>query len=1510
MDDLDGQIIHGYEIREKIGSGGFGAVYRAYQPRLKRDVALKIILPQYANDPDFIRQFEVEAELVARLEHPHIVPLFDFWRDPNGAYLVLRFLPGGSLREYLQDNHLALDALASLLDQTSAALHIAHRNNVVHRDIKPANILLDTDGNAYLTDFGIAKIRGVDTLSPGGSLTGSLPYVAPEQIQHSTVVPQTDIYALGIVLYEVLARKHPFPTDSVSEILYNHLQKPVPDISEIYPTYPAEINQVIQKATAKDFNERYTDVRLLAKAFREAIGPRPIESQEVAVDTVITTSDATVIITDTPPKPSNPYRGLLAFQEHDAHLFFGREASVERLLIGLSESQTDGRFLAVVGPSGSGKSSLVKAGLLPALRQGALSRSDEWFVVEMTPGNEPLAELGATLLRIAVQPMDNLAEKLWRKNGLTSVLDQILPNTHDEVLIFVDQFEEVFTMVEDEKIRRQFLNNLFQAVNTSNSRIHIVITLRADFYDRPLQYRDFGKLLQEHTATILPLSADELHTAIEKPALYAGVELQTGLTQILINAVEEQPSPLPLLQYTLTELFEERSGRYLTLEAYQRLGGVAGAVAKRAEDLYQQLDNSYQISARQLFLRLVTLNQDSDVLRRRAFLTEIQQDEDTETILERYINHRLLILDRDAVSHEPTVEVAHEALFKTWERLRDWIEDSRDDLRIHQRFTEATREWLAADKHPEFLVQGVRLAQFEAWYKQSVFNLSENEQQLLTASLEKREVIYQKEEERQAHELNLQRQAANRLRYVAITLTLGLLVASGLLIFALNNQQKARTEANNAQTQAVRAENNEATSIAERNRADEAARLSRSRELASQALNQLDNKQFDLAILLSLEALQAAESYEATNSLLTALTDTPHLRKILHEHTDQVRSVAYDPTGQFMASASSDQRIILRNATDGTPLLEALVGHRSLVTALAFNSDGSVLASGGADQMIILWDTQTGERIGEALLGHENEIWSLDFSPDNQILVSASEDGTIVLWNVASSEQIGEPLSAHNDIVFSVMFAPDGQTLASGGADNTVRLWDVVSGKQIGEPFIGHTNWVLNVAFSPDGQILASSGADGTIILWDVTSHEAIGDALTGHIDWVRSIDFSPNGAMLVSGGTDNLVLLWDVASRNLINFWDTGHQNGVRSVAFSADGNQLASGGVDGTVRLWETQFSDKFREYYNDHPGQVHAVAFLPDQEGLISASSDGTVIMANSNGSAITDIAQVNVQDVVSASISPDGQTVAFGSIGGSVTLWDTNRHEIVGQFVSDPNRIILALAFSPDGTVLASGDDNSTINLWNIATQSEIDELVTINNEDIQALAFNSDGTILASGEQNGRIYLWDVATGELFREPLLLHRDRVLSLAFSPHINIFASGDRMGNIIVWDMTAHEPIIQFTQADTEIYSLAFSRDGGTIAAAGRNQIITLWDIHSGGILGTPFAGHNSWIISLAFNSDSTALISGDRGGTVSFWDLSIESRTNSACQIANRNLSEIEWQRFIPDEIYRATCDLSS
>ena len=608
VEPAPGRRVRGYEVRERLGRGRLGVVYRAYQPIMGREVALEVADPDLAASAEFARRFEADAALIAQLEHPHIVPLYDYWREPGGAFVVSRLMRGGSLDGALLRGTWHLEAVTTLIEQIGSALGVALRHGVVHGRLESGCIMLDEEGNAYLSNFLIGTGAGLED---------------SRELWGHTDDPRRDVRGLAHIALRALSAEGDMAA------------------GEELNSIDAELLDVLRTAIDPPVDGGYADSVAFVEAFLGAAA---------------SLGSATAL--RGPKVLSNPYKGLRSFGEADADDFFGREALTGAMVARISQPAAHHRFLAVIGPSGSGKSSAVRAGLVPALRKGALPGSADWFIVEMLPGSNPWEELEAALLRIAVNPPTSLLDQLTSDVlGLHRAVKRVLPGSDAELVLVIDQFEELFTLVDNEETRWQFIDALVAAAEAPNSQLRLVITLRADFYDRPLRHVGLSGMVTDRMETVRPLTPEELDRAIAGPAERVGLEFETGLEARIAADVADQPGALPLLQYTLTELFDRRDGATVTLDGYQQLGGVHGALALRAEELYASLGSAAQAAARQLFLRMVALGEGTGDTRRRVLrgeLTAIEgQRSGVEAVLDTFGRHRLLSFDPRSGNQKP-----------------------------------------------------------------------------------------------------------------------------------------------------------------------------------------------------------------------------------------------------------------------------------------------------------------------------------------------------------------------------------------------------------------------------------------------------------------------------------------------------------------------------------------------------------------------------------------------------------------------------------------------------------------------------------------------------------------------------------------------------------------------------------------------------------------------------------------------------------------------------------------
>jgi WD40 repeat protein/class 3 adenylate cyclase len=1215
-----------------------------------------------------------------------------------------------------------------------------------------------------------------------------------------------------------------------------------------------------------------------------------------------------------PAEAACPYKGLAAFEAEDAEVFFGREELVAELTARLAGS----RFLAVVGPSGSGKSSVVRAGLLPAIWGDALPGSKAWQTLVLTPGAHPLEELAVRLSLLSGHTPGTLLRDLEADyRCLHLAVKALLAGgpAGVQLLLVVDQFEEIFALCHEEGERRQFIDALLCAVEVEGSRTLVVPTIRADFYGRCADYPDLAGRMGDNVL-VGPLREGELRQVIERPAEWVGLRLEPGLTEIIVNDVAEEPGALPLLSHALLETWERRRGRTLTLAGYAESGGVAGAIAQTADTVLEELSIEEQGIARGIFLRLTEFGEEGtqDTRRRVAPAELVRRPEEAaavEAVLKTLADARLITTGGGPVLSEGegpvpsisegTVEVAHEALIREWPTLRGWLEEDREGLRVHRHLTEAAGEWARLERDPGELYRGARLAMAGEWAQAYGEEMNPLEREFLAASQEwaqrqeaEREAQRQRELEAERQRAEEQARNTRRLLWLVAALAVVFVLAVGAAIYAWMQADERERQAD----------------------------LITARHLATLAMDRLESNEQDAALLLAIEAVRAEDGAEARGSLLSALQYSPHLVAYLHGHPDTVTGVAFSPDGETLASGGGDGTILLWDVAAREPRGQPLRGHTDLVTAVAISPDGKILASVSEDHTVVLWDVAAaaaaagGEPLGQSLAGHGDWVTGVVFSPDGETLASASYDRTVVLWDVATGKPVGQPLAGHEDWVLSVAFSPEGGALASGGQDGTIRLWDVRSGELLGEPLSGHLGWVNSLAFSPDGGTLASGGQDKTVRLWDLESGESLDQPLTGHDGSVESVAFSPEGGMLASGGQDMTVRLWAVAGEAPLGQPLRGHGGWVTGVAFSPDGGTLASSGRDGRVLLWDVAGDGLRRQTLAGHDDWVWSVAFSSGGGTLASASVDGAVWLWDvGSGQAIGQRLSSRATNVSGVAFAPDGNILAFGGRDGTVTLWDLARGEPLGEPLTGHNDLVDSLAFSPDGEMLASGDHNGPIILWDLESGQPLGQPLEGHGGAVHSLAFSPEGTMLASAGDDKLVILWDLAatSGAPPGQPLSGHTAPPKAVAFSPDGEKLASGGEDNTIILWDVAASaagvggEPLgPPLTGYGGDVEALAFSPDGKTLAAGGNEATIMLWDVATGQPLGQPLSGHSDWVNTLAFSPDGGTLASGANDGTVILWDAGLEAWQARACRIANRNLTAAEWKGYLGEQAYRETC----
>ena len=1263
----------------------------------------------------------------------------------------------------------------------------------------------------------------------------------------------------------------------------------------------------------------------------------------------------------TPPgEPRNPYKGLRAFTGEDAADFFGRDMLIEELaetiegfLTAEKHNVPASRLLTVIGPSGSGKSSVVMAGLLPGLQRGALPGSEAWVYLDpIVPGKRPLESLTLAFaphlpersLRAIRHDLEDdstrglqlLATQLVKRRGSLS------SGQGSRVVLMIDQFEELFTQTLSERERQRFIDLLVAAVTEPVGPLIVLLTLRADFYDRPMHYPQLSQLIEAQHKSVLPMNLRDLRAVIEQPAALPDVQLlfEGDLVGDLLFEAQGQAGALPLLEFTLDQLFRQRDGHWLTREAYQQIGGVKGALAKHAESTYAALPSGeHRRLARALFLRLIDPGvTEQDTTRRRAPLAELSLPNPEQTkimreVADTFVGARLLMTNE--IARTTTIEVSHEALIREWTHLAEWLREAREDITLQQAISTHAAEWVRRGRPIDRLYRGTQLTEAQVWAERNVPNADEVD--FLHTSVVEREYLEDVALNQKARELYLQRRVVSRQRLLIGALSIFSVVVILLASLAEFNFLNAQALQRQAELQ---------------------AQIDASRAFAALANNALLKNEIDKALLLGVKANLTRNTFDARDSLLNALEYSPRLLTILQAQA-AVNQVAFRPGGQTLVSFGSGGEVTFWNmkTRQGHTIHLDFRGDINTIPNWTLSPGGQTVA-GASDRGLWLWDATTGAKIAQLEPANQAsdsslpDITPIAFSPGGNLLASSRcaqydaashcTQGRILLWHLTSQPPVSQLLFSGPSLVTHLAFSPDGKTLLSssqalpaGSGHGSLQLWDVASGKVLTPAFADFTGVIATFVLSQDGKTLAASDGNNSIFLWDLASQKALVRPLSAKN--VQSLAFSPDGNTLASGSIDNAIQLWDVTSGLPADAPLKGHSQGVTSLAFSPDGKTLTSSDSSGAILLWKMTTGRSFGQQFS-YTNRVFSAIFSPDGKLVAAGNDQGKIILqdaATGNPLAILDatagpIIQENNPNadnpltIESLAFSPDKRLLAAGRFDGTIFLWNAVTKQPITHFRDEKH--LKNIVFNTDSRTLAASYDTGAILLLNTVTHHALHRLThpSVNSDAVSTVAFSPGGQMLASGN-NDVVTFWNVATGRPTGQRLTGHQAIIKSVVFSPDGHTLASIDENSNIMLWDVGTMKPRLSkplvnvdpVTSTGIEFQTgLAFSPDG-TLLAAGGDQSASIWDVAGReritNALHIPVndpLNPYAYVREVAFSPDGQHLLiisdTYSANYSLTMWNINRASWQAAACSIANRNFTLDEWQQFAGNQPYQKVC----
>jgi WD40 repeat protein len=1170
-----------------------------------------------------------------------------------------------------------------------------------------------------------------------------------------------------------------------------------------------------------------------------------------------------------------PYPGLLSFEAADAAVFFGRDDDIRRAIERLNARRVQGgqQILAILGGSGSGKSSLLKAGILPRL-----SRDKEHFLVlpPFRPRANPVRELFNAFKAVHPELLRAQFDSATTPLSALELIDSVRHVSRAPqatLVISVDQGEELFSRLSTDA-RNEFFARLSVFLDPDHP-VLATLTMRSDHLLN-LQSAD-GLTARFEEFSLKPMPIERLSLIVHGPARVVGLKIEDALVKAIERDAKTQDA-LPLVAFILRQLYDRHaSGGVLTAAHYEALRDgllsplevVVREAAKEAFDETRATPDELAAFREAFVPGLVKVNDDGAFVRQAARLDELPIA--AERLLRRLADARLLIIAvEDGVTR---IEVAHEAIFRVWPLLTGWLEEEREFLIGKSRIEKAREDYaqLPIPEQTRGMLSGILLDRAKAWLIAHPTRFSTEELAFIRASAQQAERV---EAER----------AAERERLYEAELA------------------RAKAEAARSEEQA------------------RAARRIESLYLTSLAQQANAYGDHGTAVALALEALPDEQRGimrpyvpQAEATLFEAQLRIRE-RRIYSGHDGPVMSAAFSLDGCRVVTASHDKTARLWDVTNGSEIA-VLRGHEDWVEGVSFSPDGSYIITNSEDNTARVWDAVTAEQIA-VLSGHVDAVYDAAFSPDSSHIITASRDKTARLWDVHTgcehdtvSFGLSWVLRGHTDAVYSAIFSPDSSRIISASRDNTVRLWDIFEKSEIAA-LIGHDDSVYSAVFSRDGHRIVSASSDQTARVWDAaTGHELT--VLRGHHGPVRSAAFSPDGKRVITTSDDATARLWDTAagheiavlighegpvtfgvfssdgacaltlsddskamiasSDNTARLWDVatcreiavlrGHEDSVTAGVFSRDGNVVLTTSLDKTARLWDARVMRDVIVLHG-HLGSLTSVAFSPDGGRIVTASSDNTARLWDSSSGCELGVLRGHVYEVNSATFSTDGTLVLTASSDHTARLWDITNCREIAVFHRHLDRIYSA-AFSPDGKRIVTASADNTAQVWDVGHTSHPILTLRGHSDAVNSAVFSPDTVHILTASKDGTARLWDANAG---REIVVLggHGGPVNAAAFSRDVERVVTGSEDKTIRLWTTATGRELVVLRGHEKSITAVAFSPDGRHVVSASNDRTARVWDVASGGEIAV-LSGHTRSLRSVEFSPDGDRVVTGSEDRT---------------------------------------------
>ena len=1177
------------------------------------------------------------------------------------------------------------------------------------------------------------------------------------------------------------------------------------------------------------------------------------------LDDFVASDDQAVQVWDVSERGA-PFRGLEVFDAAHTEVFFGREEEICSVQLALREQARAGcAFVLIVGASGSGKSSLARAGVLPAIANYEVGEGiAEWRRAVLVPGESMRAGgeggLLAGLARALVAE-GALPELLHREGALSELTKDLAVNPEMvfrlhlrdafaaalgdrsgevRLVLLVDQWEELHTHPAIDAAQREaFLRALEELARCG--AVWVLGTVRSDFYAECQKSERLMRMKgTAGQADLLPARPDALRRIIAAPAALAGLRFErhaeTGQTldQRLLDDAAEHPEALPLLEFTLRELFEHRTPEgVLTWAEYNTLGGVQGALGQRAESTFLKLPVEAQGALDGVLRALVTLTEEDigRAARARPALADVAATPERRALIEAFVTDRLFYTDREAGEARPVLTISHEALLRAWPRARDGIARNAEFFRTRARLREDARVWSGERESADYLLPpGKPLEDARALHAAYAADLTTAERRYIGQSI--------------AHHDRERRRRRRRTQAVVAALALLALVAIANVIWAKQTQRGQRKLL-------------ESTSRFQQSAAEQHFRQGEWHE----------------GVAYLGRALQLYPQNRAAAALLweTVVRDAPAQ---VHEplgpalrHKHIVVGVDFSPDGSRIVTASWDQTAQVWDTHSGKPVGPPLL-HDGRIWSASFSGDGSRVVTASADRTARVWDAQSGEL--RQKFQHDDEVNSAFFSPDSSRVVTACDDGSAQVWEVNTGAKVGPELR-HLDhrSVNTATFSPDGARVVTAADDKFARIWEVETGHQVCA--LEHGDKVDMATFSPDGTRVVTASEDNTARIWNAQTGEPLSAPLDHH-DRVNTASFSPDGCRVVTGSRNNTAQIWDASSGRLLTE-PLKHAGWVNSARFSPDGSRVVTASADQTARIWDAQ-SGKFLGEPLRHNSEVQDARFSPDGSRVITASKDRTARVWNARTGAPPGELLRHKDKVATASFSADGTRVVTASWDKTARIWDAQSGESLGEELRHDGRVVSA-SFSADGSRVVTASSDRAAKVWDARSGAYLAGPLNHKGQ-LHSAQFSPDGSRVVTASADKTAQVWDAPTGKPLGKPLQ-HTAWVMDACFSPNGSrlVTACWDKTAQ--VWDLNTGAKVGDPFRHGGPVVSANFNPDGTRVITASQDTTARIWDVETNRQWGASLQ-HDGWVLSAKFNADGSRIVTASDDKTARVWDAS--------------------------------------